>query len=167
MFFTRTHTYYFSVPKEDLKNRLIGRHVEIHHLDFEIFEKEHKLSILPHAEQVTEIKTLPVTSVVLNESGGKTKVVVTSKMHQLDSGGPFMVVMFCIFMFIGSLILFKFIPNELLLAYILFGISVSIFSVFWIRMEMGYFDYIRKIRAYVKEKANPTFSNANMPMAQA
>jgi hypothetical protein len=168
MFFTRTHTYRFSVTKEDLKNRLIGRHVKIHNLDFEVLDKDHKLSIVPHAEQITEIKTLPITSIVFNDEGGKTKVIIRSKMRQLDLGGPYLITIFCLFMFIASLVLFK-IANEPFIAYTLLGLSVGIFTIFWIRLEIGYFDYVRKIRAYVKSKAGPSAATeTNMPpMAQA
>lgn len=38
------------------------------------------------------------------------------------------------------------------IAYTLMGASVGIFTIFWVRMEMGYFDYVRKIRAHVKSK---------------
>jgi hypothetical protein len=154
MFFTRTHHFNFPVSKEDLKNRLIGKHVKIHNLDFEVQEEDNKLSIVPHAEQVDAIKTLPVTTVDMREDGGKTKVVVTSKLRQFDSGGPMLVLIFCIFMFAASIVLL-YVGNEPLITYTLLGISVFIFTVFWIRMETGYFDYVRKIRAYVKSKGEP------------
>ena len=162
MFFTRTHTYHFPVPKDDLMNRLIGRHVQIHELDFEVVEKEHKLSIVPHAEQITDIKTLPITSVVMNDAGGRTKVVVTSKMRQLDSGGPFLIVIFCIFMVIASIVMYS--VGEPIAAYTLLGISGLIFTVFWIRLETGYFDYVRKIHSYVKNKAISGAMEAAMPI---
>ena len=98
MFFTRTHRYNFPISKEDLKNRLIGKHVKIHNLDFEVMEKDNSISIIPHAEQVETIKTLPITKVVLKEVGGKTSVTITSKIRKLDAGGPFLVVIFCGFM---------------------------------------------------------------------
>lgn len=165
MFFTRTHTYHFSTPKQELKSRLIGRHVKIHNLDFEVLEKENKLSIVPHAEQVNAIKTLPVTSVVVTDgAGGKTKVVITSKMRQLDSGGPYLILIFCAFLLIAAGILLN-VGNEPGVTYTLLGAGIAIFTIFWIRMEMGYFDYVRKIRAYVKEKANPSFSEANISVA--
>ena len=154
MFFTRTHTYHFSLSKEELKNRLVGKHVRIHNLDFEVLETDDKLSIIPHAEQVEAIKTLPITTISFKEAGNKTKVSVTSKMRQLDSGGPFLIVIFCSFMFIASLILFN-MGTEPGVAYTLFGISVFIFTLFCIRMQMGYFDYVHKVRAYVKSKAEP------------
>jgi len=34
-------------------------------------------------------------------------------------------------------------------------------------MQMGYFDYVRKVRAYVKSKAESAFTGADMPFAQA
>jgi len=168
MFFTRTHTYRFSVTKEDLKNRLIGKHVKIHNLDFEVLDRDQKLTIVPHAEQITDIKTLPITSVQMHDDGGKTKVTVQSKMRQLDLGGPYLLTIFCLFMFIASVILFK-VGGDPIIAYTLFGVSVGIFTIFWIRLEMGYFDYVRKIRAYIKSKANPgAAAEAGMaPMAQA
>ena len=164
--FTRTHTYQFPLSKEELKNRLVGKHVRIHNLDFEVLENDNVLTIIPHAEQVEAIKTLPVTSVVLKEEGNKTKVVVTSRMRQLDSGGPFLIMIFCTFMFIAAAILFS-MGTDVALAYTLLGISVFIFSLFCIRMQMGYFDYVRKVRAYVKSKAESAFTGADMPFAQA
>ena len=152
MFFTRTQHYKFPISKDDLKNRLIGKHVKIHNLDFEILEKDHALSIIPHAEQVTTIKTLPITNLDLREEGGKTNVVITSKMRKLDSGGPLLVVIFCGFMLGASGVLFFAAPNEHQIIYTLLGIGLSIFIVFTIRMQMGYFDYVRKIRAYVKAR---------------
>ena len=152
MFFTRTHRYKFPISKEDVKNRLVGKHVQIHNLDFEILEKDHTLSIIPHAEQVNAIKTLPITHVDLKEEGGKTNVVITSKMRKLDSGGPLLIVIFCGFMLGASVVLFFAAPNEQQIQYTLLGIGLSIFTVFTIRMQMGYFDYVRKIRAYVKSK---------------
>lgn len=166
MFFTRTHTYHFPISKDVLKRRLIGKHVQIHNLDFEVLEKDDKLSIIPHAEQVDAIKTLPVTSLTFQEDSGKTKVVVTSKMRQLDSGGPFLIIIFCTFMLAAAAILLK-VGSEPTIAYTLLSIGLAIFTIFCIRMQMGYFDYVRKIRAYVKSKASNEMAQANMPFAGA
>jgi hypothetical protein len=152
MFFTRTHNFHVSVSKEDLKTRLMGKHVKIHNLDFEVLEEDNKLSIIPHAEQVDAIKTLPITTVDMREDGSKTKVKVTSKLRPFDSGGPMLIMIFCIFMFAASVVLFCIEGTERLITYTLLGISVFIFATFWIRMEMGYFDYVRKIHSYVKSK---------------
>jgi hypothetical protein len=161
--FTRTHRYQFSVSKEDLKSRLIGKHVKIHNLDFEIMEKDQSLSIIPHAEQVESIKTLPITHVDFKEEGGKTNVVITSKMRKLDIGGPLLIVIFCGFMFGASIVLFFAAPEEHQIIYTMLGIGLFTFITFTIRMQMGYFDYVRKVRAFVKSKAMPALSG-NTPV---
>ena len=167
MLFTRTHSYHFSVPKDDLKNRLIGKHVKIHNLDFEVLEKGPVLNIIPHAEQIEAIKTLPITQVDLKEDGGKTKVVITFKMRRFDSGGPMLVIIFCSFMLIAAGVLFNISGADRALPYTLAGISLAILIVFSIRMQTGYFDYIRKIRAYVKSKGEQkSMADVNMPMLQ-
>ena len=152
MFFTRTHKYHSTVPKEDLKQRLLGKHVKIHNLDFEILEKGQSLSIIPHAEQVVAIKTLPITHVDLKEDGGKTTLVITFKMRRFDSGGPMLVLIFCSFMLLAAGVLFMVKDAERSLPYTLAGISIAILIVFSIRMQTGYFDYIRKIRAFIQSK---------------
>ncbi len=153
MFFTRTHNFHFSVPKDDLKNRLIGEHVQIHNLDFEILDKgERKLSIVPHAEQVDAIKTLPITNVDLQEDGDHTRVVVTSRIRAIDSGGPMLIMIICS-MLIGASAVLMFVGGEPVITYAALGIGVGILAIFMVRMQMGYFDYVRKVRAYVKSKA--------------
>lgn len=153
MFFTRTRKYYYSVPKDDLKKRLLGKHVRIHNLDFEVFENGPCLTIIPHTEQVTAIKTLPVTDVELKEEGNRTKVTITSKMRKLDSGGPLLLIIFCIFMIIASFILL-YVGGEKMITFTMLGISAFIILLFSIRMQTGYFDYVRKVRAYVNERAS-------------
>src|ERR1700756_2868267 len=118
MFFTRTHSFNFPGSREELKNRLMGKHVKIHNLDFEVLEEDSKLSIIPHAEQVHAIKTLPVTTVDMRPDGNKTKVVVTSKLRPFDAGGPMLVMIFCIFMFAASIVLL-YVGNEPLITYTL------------------------------------------------
>jgi hypothetical protein len=63
MLFTRTLRYHSSLPKEDFMSRLTGKHVKIHNMDFEVLEKENCFTIIPHAEQVEAIKSLPITNV--------------------------------------------------------------------------------------------------------
>ena len=164
MLFTRIHTYYFPIRKEELKSRLVGKHVKIHNLDFEVFEKDLKLSIVPHAEQEESIKTLPITSVVFNEEGNKTKVTVTSRMRQLDSGGPLLIILFCTFMVLASLFVYNF-NREPFVTFTLLGLSAAILAAFGIRLQMGYFDYVRKVRAYIKSKADPVLNAGNMKLA--
>jgi hypothetical protein len=142
------------MPIEDIKSRLLGKHVKVHNLDFEVFENDRSLRIIPHAEQVEAIKTLPITHVDFRGKGDKTQVIISSKMRKIDQGGPLLIVGFCTFMFIGAM--FALIVGKgdfMMYTYTLFGISVLIFLVFWMRMESGYFDYVRKIRDYIKKQS--------------
>ncbi len=151
MFFTRTHEFSINIPKDEFKNRLIGKHVKIHNLDFEVIESEYTLTIIPHAEQVTEIKTLPVTILDFKEESGKTKVIIKSRLRELDAGGPQLIMIFCVFLLAASIVLFI-TSEDLKITFTFLGIFILIFSTFWYRMQTGYFDYVRKIKAYITAK---------------
>jgi hypothetical protein len=151
MFFTRTQRYLSQIPKEDFRNRLVGNHLKIHDMDFEVYEKGQKLKIVPHAESLNAIKTLPITDVYLKEDGNKTEIIITSKIRKLDLGGPQLIMLFCAFLVVASLTLL-FVGRERDIIYTLLGISTLVFGVFWVRMEMGYFDYVRKIREHVRSR---------------
>src|ERR1043165_4226926 len=120
MFFTGTQRYQSRISKEDFKKRLNGNHVKIHDVDFEVMEKGSYLSIIPHAEQMNSIKTLPITHVDLKEEGNSTKVVVTTKMRKIDAGGPMLIMLFCAFLFIASFTL-MYAAKEPMITYTLFG----------------------------------------------
>lgn len=150
MFFTRTQRYLSRISKEDFKSRLVGNHLKIHDLDFEVYERGQKLKIVPHAESEQDIKTLPITDVELREQGNATEVVITSKIRKLDLGGPQLIMLFCGFLVIASSILWV-VGRERQEIYVMMGISIVVFSIFWVRMERGYFDYVRKIRDYVRQ----------------
>lgn len=152
MIFSRTYRYHSSLPAEDLKGRLVGKHVTVHNLDFEVSEKDQELRIIPHAEDDQSIKTLPITHIVFKGNGSKTQVVINSKMRKIDSGGPMLIVIFCAVMLIGAFIFFLLGKSEYTsFTYTFGGLGLLIFAIFWTRMETGYFDYVRKIRDYVKK----------------
>lgn len=151
MLFTRTHEFSINISKDEFKNRLIGKHVKIHNLDFEVIESDYNLTIIPHAEQVTEIKSLPITMLDFKEEGGKTKVIIKSKLRQLDAGGPQLIMIFCSFLLAASLVLFI-TSEDLKITFTFLAIFLLLFSTFWYRMQTGYFDYVRKIKSYVTTK---------------
>ena len=151
MRFTRTQKYESSTAREDLKNRLIGHHVKIHNMDFEVIEKEQSLRIIPHAEQEEGIKTLPITKVEMKQDGNKMNVVVTSKMRKLDVGGPMLIVMFSTFLIAASVIMML-VGGEVKISATLLALGIGILTVFFVRMQMGYYDYIRKIRSYIESQ---------------
>ncbi len=154
MIFSRTYRYTSSASEDDIKSRLVGKHMNVHNLDFEVSENNRMLRIIPHAEQVTDIKTLPITHVQFKGSGDKTQVVISSKMRKIDSGGPVLIMVFVSFMMIAALgLLIAGDDKYMTYTYALGGISILVFGVFWFRMQSGYFDYVRKIRDYIKTQA--------------
>ncbi len=151
MFFTRTQKYQLQMPKDELSQRLIGSHVSIHDLDFEVYDNGESIEIAPHAENVTDLKTLPVTEVSVKNDGRVSKLVITSRMRKIDSGGPMLIVLFSGFLIVASLILLL-VGREREAIYTLLGISSLILTIFWVRMELGYFDYVRKVQHFVKAR---------------
>ena len=155
MFFSRKYRYTSALSEAEMRSKLLGQHMSLHNLDFEVIENDaHYLRIVPHAEQVTEVKTLPITRVNFKPAGGgKTQVLIYSHMRRIDSGGPMLVVIFCIFMLIAAA-LGHFLSSEDYDAYTLplFGLGALIFIIMWIRLESGYFDYVRKIRDHIKQQ---------------
>ncbi len=149
MIFTRTRRYTLPVSREDFINRLAGKHFRIHDLDFEVYDQETLLKIAPHAEDLNEIRTLPITDVDVIKKGNANEVVLTSRIRVIDYGGPLLVMMFCAFLFCSSLVMFL-MGGEPFITYLLLGASLLVFSIFWIRMERGYFDYVRKLEKFVK-----------------
>lgn len=153
MIFSRTYRYITTMRPDDIKGKLIGKHVKVHNLDFEVYEKDRIIRVIPHAEQEREIKTLPITHVELSGKGDKTQIVINSKMRKIDSGGPMLIVVFCIFLLIAAGVSFAVGKDMVTYTYLFGGIGVGIFLIFWLRMERGYFDYVRKIRDYIKTQS--------------
>jgi hypothetical protein len=143
------------MPVEEIKKRLVGQHVRIHNMDFEIYDKDRMVKIIPHAEQETNIKTLPITHVEFKGKGNNTDVHISSKMRKIDKGGPLILMIFCFFLLASALTMLLSIKEDgfEIYAYPMIAVSLLVFIIFWIRLESGYFDYIRKIRAYVKDKS--------------
>lgn len=154
MIFTRTYNYESSMGIEDIKRKLLGKHIEAHHLDFEVSEKNGMLRVIPHAEHEAGVRTLPITHIDFSGKGSKTGLKISSKMRRIDSGGPYLIAIFCSFLLIAAAMFFLFGSAEhRVYAYVLGAVGAVIFLVFWFKMEAGYFDYVRKIRDYVKKEA--------------
>lgn len=156
MFFSRKFRYTSTLSAPEMRSKLLGQHMNVHNLDFEVQEKNtNVLRIVPHAEQITEVKTLPITHVAFKPGGGtgKTQVIISAHMRRIDSGGPMLVVIFCVFMLIAAA-LGHFLSSEDYDSYTLplFGLGVLIFTIMWVRLESGYFDYVRKIRDHIKQQ---------------
>ena len=151
MFFSKTYTYVSKVRQEELVKRLVGKHLKIHNLDFEVVETDNELDIIAHTEEVEKITTLPVTHLKFEPKGDTTKVVVHYKVRELDEGGPQLLMIACTLMLLIAIVLY-YVSKELVSPMIVGGLSLMILTIFRIRMEMGYYDYVRKIKAYLKSQ---------------
>lgn len=152
MIFKRTSRLKTTLSLDEVKDRLSRRQFKVHDMDFEIAEKERMLKVIPHAEHIQSIKTLPITHVDVQGNGATgSRIVLTSKPRRIDVGGPYLIVIFCLFCIVGASIFYFINPDESFMPPLtMAGVGILIFIVFWIRMESGYFDYVRKIREYIK-----------------
>lgn len=150
MFFSRTHEFALPGSKDEFRNRLLGKRMKIHNLDFEVVENDYALNIIPHAENEHAIKTLPITELEFRDDSGKTRVVMKFKLRKLDAGGPQLILIFCTFLLIASVTLF-FTSKDIKLSMVILAICLLIFTTLMVRLQTGYFDYVRKIHNYVKK----------------
>lgn len=152
MFFNRSYRITSAQPADVVLKKLLGRHTTVHGLDFEVVNTDHGVRIVPHAEELEEVRTLPVTRVNLkNRKDNKTDVMLFAHMRRIDQGGPLLVVFFALFMIIAGIIGYVRGQEEYSLYTLpLIGIGLLVFIVMWIRLETGYFDYVRKVRDFVK-----------------
>ncbi|HNB81648.1 MAG TPA: hypothetical protein PLP34_02210 [Chitinophagaceae bacterium] len=152
MIFRRYYSLQSKKSAEELKSSLLGRHLKVHVLDFEVMERNGDLKIIPHAEDEDHIYTLPITRVRFSKGAQGTQVKMMSKPRRIDIGGPYLVMFFVVFAMIAGIITYAFGQGKYNnTAFILAGISLIVFALLWFRLEMGYFDYIRKIRNWLKE----------------
>lgn len=152
MLFTRH--FQCSSPKnaETLYKQFLGKHLTIHHLDFEVYDEGDHLKVIPHTENSDQLYTLPITKVILQPDKEGTSVKMKFSPRHIDIGGPYLLLIFIGFAILGGLLLIWFKTN-VQTAFILIGLAFAVFALMWYRMERGYFDYIRKIKKWVKTYA--------------
>lgn len=156
MIFNRTYNYSSALTRDEIRSRLLNQHIRVHDLDFEVSEKDKIIKVIPHAEDVKGIRTLPITHIEMyGENGGNIKIRLLTKPRKLDAGGPYMILIFCAFCIIGASLLYLLNrTGSILPSLVLMIVALTIFVLFWYRMEAGYFDYVRKIKKFVHGKIN-------------
>ncbi len=152
MIFRRYYTLQSKKNPDEIKQHLIGQHLKVHDLDFEISHRDGDVKIIPHAEVEEHVYTLPITRLRLTATdSGNTIIKMRSKPRRIDIGGPYLIMIFVLFMIIAGILLYVLGEGKYNnTSYILCGIAILIFAILWFRLEMGYFDYIRKIKKWVK-----------------
>lgn len=150
MIFNRSYSFKSSGDASTIRRNLLGKKINIHDLDFEVIEKESMLKVIPHAEHEEKFRVLPITHLVLNDNGQNTQIRFTSKPRRIDIGGPYAIIIFSLFCVLAGVFLYFFIDKSRTYSMAMTGIGLAILLILWIRMEMGYFDYVRKIKNFVK-----------------
>ncbi|MBL7764660.1 MAG: hypothetical protein JNJ58_01080 [Chitinophagaceae bacterium] len=154
MIFRKYYTIQSKKNPEELKKYLLGQHLKVHSLDFEIYDKGDSIKVIPHAENDDHVYTLPITKLKINKSANGSIIKMMSKPRRIDIGGPYLLIIFIFFAVLAGVLLRIYGQGEYnITSYILVGISAVAFIILWMRMEQGYFDYIRKINRWIKEHA--------------
>jgi hypothetical protein len=150
MIFNRSFRLASSKNIITLKQNIIGQHIKVHHFDFEAVERENKITILPHAEDAESVTTLPIVNISLQEKNSKTYLNIETHPRRIDIGGPYILVILCLAAFLGGFLMALYGgETQQTTSKLLMGIGLGVFILFWIKMEFGYFDYVRKLRSWV------------------
>lgn len=151
MIFNRTLKVKTRMSAEAIREKLLGRKINIHSLDFEVFDRGDMLKIIPHAENATGLKTLPITHIIYGNNGAQDVILtIKTKPRRIDAGGPYMVVIFGIFMIVVATGFYLFQPKNFLISAVIGGAALVFLTVFAIRMQTGYYDYVRKLQKFIK-----------------
>jgi hypothetical protein len=154
MIFNRSLTFKTSHKVPEIKQRLLGRKVHVHQLDFEVVESNDVVKIIPHAEDVETLTTLPITHVKFKAKPNETEVRMSSHPRRIDAGGPYILMILVAFTFIAGASLYLY-ASDLYgdVATTMMLVAGAVAIIFWIRMELGYFDYVRKLHRWLKTEA--------------
>ncbi|KXK42680.1 MAG: hypothetical protein UZ11_BCD004001153 [Bacteroidetes bacterium OLB11] len=128
MIFRRSYTFNTNKDADKLKSALLGKHLSIHNIDFEIFDKDGAVKVIPHAENDETVHTLPITELKFSQQGKNTIIKMKSKPRRIDIGGIQLTLAFSFFLFLASIVIFLSLKNSYSnVSYILFGLSFVIF----------------------------------------
>lgn len=153
MIFNKTFRFESQSNINDLKEKLVESLINVNNQSFFISPKDNMLRIIPDASKRKELTTLPVTHIKFKKrnDSNKTKVTLFSKPRKIDAGGPYLLVVFCVFLLIAAIVIYAVESNRenIIPALGLVGLSLLIMLIFWYRMSRGYYRYVRGIREEV------------------
>lgn len=138
---------------DQIHQKIKGQRFKVHNLTFEVMELEGILKIIPRTEleEDDRVYTLPITHIRMKAGTQGTKINIKNKPRRIDIGGPYLIALFIIGLITTGGILMYFLGSEYYnVAYIVLGAAILIFLIFSYKMYTGYYDYIRKINAWVK-----------------
>jgi hypothetical protein len=152
MLFNRTFYLKSQKSPAQISTSLVGQHLKVHDLDFEVFLKDEVIKIIPHAEEKEGVLTLPISNITLSKKNDTTSIKLSTHPRRIDIGGPYILMILCIFAIVAGYLLGATNTEYTEASKVMMGIGALVAAIFWIKMEFGYFDYVRKIKNWVKEK---------------
>lgn len=157
MIFNKTYSFETQKDINVLKQKLMESLIEVKNQPFFVSAKDNMLRIIPDASNRHELTTLPVTHVKFKSKSGseKTKITLFSKPRKIDAGGPYLLVIFCVFLLLAAAIIYFVNParSNYVPAMCLAILSLTIGIIFMIRMLNGYYGYVRGIKQEIRKIA--------------
>ena len=138
---------------EQVKSALLGKHLSIKGLDFEIKESDGMLKVIPHTENDDTARIVPITHIEPSSNHGWSQLLVSSKPRKIDLGALYLVTGFILVLILIAIYLKFTYPEQTLMApLIVLGISLLLFIIFRMRLQSSYYGYIHGIRAFIKKQ---------------
>ena len=153
MLFNTTSRLSSKMNTGQVKEALVGKHVQIKELDFEFKESEGIIKVIPHTENDERSRLVPITHITTENNGNGTHIQIRAKPRRIDLGG--------LYLAIGSIILLGLIGVYLRLTYpeqsplVAIGILVLAllaFVIFRMRLQSGDYGYIGNIKSFIKKQ---------------
>ncbi|MEZ5047748.1 MAG: hypothetical protein R2831_12240 [Chitinophagaceae bacterium] len=150
MIFRRYYNLKSKKSAKEVTAKLLGNTFNVHNLSFEITQRDNNIKVIPHAEKSEKIYTLPITRLKVTDNKTGSSIKMMSKPRRIDIGGPYLLLIFIFFAIVAAFVIYFYKKDYINSAYVLAIVALFTFIILWIRMEMGYFDYIRKIKKHIQ-----------------
>gem|GEM_PF-1088810 len=153
MLFNTTSRISSKMNTGQVKEALVGKHVQIKELDFEFKESEGIIKVIPHTENDERSRLVPITHITTENNGNGTHIQISAKPRRIDVGG--------LYLAIGSIILLGLIGVYLRLTYpeqspmvaiSILALALLAFVIFRMRLQSGYYGYIGNIKSFIKKQ---------------
>ncbi len=136
--------------------RVMGKRFHVHDLEFEVYDapnEKGEIKIIPHSENVRRTTTLPITLISVFENSEPPYVLAHYHMRSIDIGLPKFLTIFFAGMFLFGIITFFSSQGFKSTGMIFMSIALIGFLIMLIRLNSGYYDYIRKINHWLEAQA--------------
>lgn len=154
MFFNTSTRISSKLNPGQVKEALVGKHIQIKELDFEFKESEGIIKVIPHTENDERSRLVPITHVNLSNNSSGSNIQVDSKPRRIDLGGLYLASGAIIALCLIAVYLRITYPEQSIWVPVGVGVAaVLAFIIFRIRLRSSYFGYIKDIRKFISHQA--------------